>query len=398
MEATVTAEPTQPEETATPTEEPADTPTPTPEPTKALKPQADASLSDDLYQFQVAINGDVYTLPMTFEKFVSYGWEYQGDGTQTLSPGYYLAAEVFEKDGLQIYADIINMGMNVEAMSDCIIAGLNMDKFMVDDNDVTITFAKGIEYGVSTIEDIKNAYGTPTDTYEGELYTKLTYELDSYQQVEFCVDAETKTLNEFEIENFTETEETASTSSEVSDEVPEIVSKYVVPTALGDDFGRCIVEYAGNLYQLPAPVSEFEKNGWTVIKDESDSVVKAKDFGWVTMMKDNQKLSVIANNYAENATNIHNCFVTSVEGDDNGTDLPITIQKNITRGMTQADLEKALTGTEYEKEDSTSFEYYTFSCGSGVLDKVEIVVRKDDKIVQKITVSNSPKTEELFTY
>ena len=73
---------------------------------------------------------------MTFEKFVGYAWEYQGDATQILSPGYYSTAEVFEKDGLQIYADSINMGMNVEAMSDCVVAGLNMDEFMVDDNPV----------------------------------------------------------------------------------------------------------------------------------------------------------------------------------------------------------------------------------------------------------------------
>ena len=42
---------------------------------------------------------------MTFEKIVGYAWEYQGDATQILSPGYYSTAEVFEKDGLQIYAD-----------------------------------------------------------------------------------------------------------------------------------------------------------------------------------------------------------------------------------------------------------------------------------------------------
>ena len=182
---------------------------------------------------------------------------------------------------------------------------------------LSITLAKGIEYGVSTVDDITNAYGTPTDTYESDIYTKLTYELSRYQDVELYVSTETGTLSEFDIGNFIETEETASTNTEVSDEVPEIVSKYVVPTALGDD---------------------------------------------------------------------------------NVTNLPITVQKNITRGMTQADLEKALEGTEFEKEDSTSFEYHTISCGTGVLDNIEIVVRKDTAVIQRITVSNSPKTIELFSY
>lgn len=142
---------------------------------------------------------------------------------------------------------------------------------------------------------------------------------------------------------------------------------------------------------MPAPVSEFEKNGWTVKEDQSDMTVKGKDFGWVALMKNNQELRVIAQNYGANATTIRNCFVTSVKGDDNSTNMPITVQKGITRGMAKAELEKALEGVTYKFEESDMFEYYTIEGPESSLDRVEILVRKDTSVVQAIEVSNAPK-------
>ena len=183
----------------------------------------------------------------------------------------------------------------------------------------------------------------------------------------------------------------------MSSDVPEVVTKYKAPTSLGKNFGKFIVEYAGDLYQIPAPVSVFEKNSWKIIAEESDVAVKAKSFGWVTIMKDNQKLKVIANNYADSATTINNCFVTSVKGDDNTTDLAITVQNKITRGMKQKDLEKALTGMDFEKDDSSStFTYYTIVGPDSDLDYVQILVRTDTSVVQAIEVNNQPKADKLF--
>ncbi len=41
---------------------------------------------------------------------------------------------------------------------------------------------------------------------------------------------------------------------------------YVPPAELGDDPLSGVVEYGGDLYQLPAPLSAFEANGWAVAK------------------------------------------------------------------------------------------------------------------------------------
>lgn len=99
----------------------------------------------------------------------------------------------------------------------------------------------------------------------------------------------------------------------------------------------------------------------------------------------------MARNYGDNTTTIRNCFVTTVKGDDNSTDMPITVQKGITRGMTKADLEKALEGVTYEFEESDMFEYYTVEGPESSLDSVQILVRKDTGVVQAIEVSYMPR-------
>lgn len=357
--------------------------------------QADIqALSDDIYSFQAEIDGEVYQFPMSFAEFTAKGWTYDGDAAQTMDPEQYTTAETFKKDASKLYATIFNLGMNTAPFSECQIGGFSVDSFMMRDGAFSVKLPKGIEFGVSTLEDVKAAYGAPSRVYEGEMYTALSYEYDMYQNVEIQVDKETNAVSKIEIRNMIETaseEEQAQAAAQVSDEVTEEVKSYQAPTELGDDFTKFTVEYDGALYQLPAPVSEFEKNGWTVKEDQSDMIVKGKDFGWVALMKNNQELRVIAQNYGDNATTIRNCFVTSVKGDDNSTNMPITVQKGITRGMAKAELEKALEGVTYEFEESDMFEYYTIEGPESSLDCVQILVRKDTGVVQAIEVSNAPR-------
>lgn len=352
------------------------------------------ALSDDIYSFQAEIDGEVYQFPMSYAEFTAKGWTYDGDAAQTMDPEQYTTAETFKKDASKLYATIFNLGMNTVPFSECQIGGFSVDSYMMKDGAFSLKLPKGIEFGVSTLEDVKAAYGAPSRVYEGEMYTALSYEYDMYQNVEIQVDKETNVVSKIDIRNMIETaseEEQSQAEASVSDEVTEEVKSYQAPTELGDDFTKFIAEYDGVLYQLPAPVSEFEKNGWTVKEEQSDMIVKGKDFGWVSLMKNNQELRVIAQNYGENATTIRNCFVTTVKGDDNTTNLPITVQKGITRGMAKADLEKALEGVDYEFEESDMFEYYKITGPDSSLDYVQILVRKDTNVVQGIEVTYTPK-------
>ena len=354
-----------------------------------------SELSDDIYSFQIKINSDIYSFPMSFDDLISMGWEYIDDDSAELSPNNYSPTERFKLGDLEAYVTMVNLGINTEPISDCTVAGISIDSFqMADVTDVAIELPGGIQYGVSTLDDITAAYGTPSDTYEGDLYTKVSYEKDYYQDIELYVDSETGFLNEISLENMSAEEDAGSdAAADLSDEPTSEVLAYQAPSELGDDFTSFIVEYAGDLYQLPAPLSEFVKNGWTIDTSQSASYVAGKSYDWVYMSKDNQNYHTIVRNYSPDAAVIENCFVTDVEGNVNSTNLPITVQKGLTLGLTEAEVISALEGVDYELEDeSETFHYYNIKSPESSLDYVQIVINTEDDSVIAINVTNTPKT------
>lgn len=354
-----------------------------------------SELSDAIYSFQIKINSDIYSFPMSFNDLISMGWEYIDDDSAELAPNNYSPTERFKLGDLEAYVTMVNLGINTEPISDCTVAGISIDSFqMADVTDVAIELPGGIQYGVSTLDDITAAYGTPSDTYEGDLYTKVSYEKDYYQDVELYVDSETGFLNEISLENMSAEEDAGSdAAADLSDEPTSEVLAYQAPSELGDDFTSFIVEYAGDLYQLPAPLSEFVKNGWTIDTSQSASYVAGKSYDWVYMSKDNQNYHTIVRNYSPDAAVIENCFVTDVEGNVNSTNLPITVQKGLTLGLTEAEVVSALEGVDYELEDeSETFHYYNIKSPESSLDYVQIVINTEDDSVIAINVTNTPNT------
>ena len=65
-----------------------------PETTPATAP---SELSDDIYSFQVSVDGTVYQFPMWAKDFAALGWTYDGDDSQTLTSNQYTVAETWTK-------------------------------------------------------------------------------------------------------------------------------------------------------------------------------------------------------------------------------------------------------------------------------------------------------------
>ena len=162
-----TAEPTE-EPTAEPTEEPTAEPTEEPieeevEEEELTKPitEMPTTLSDDIYDFQISIDGTVYQFPMWYSDFEALGWEFEGDNTLTLSPNQYTGAEEWIKDGYMVSTSLANLSMNTVEYSECMVAAISFKKYYLEGCEWDIILPKGIQIGVSGVEDIKEAYGDP---------------------------------------------------------------------------------------------------------------------------------------------------------------------------------------------------------------------------------------------
>lgn len=359
-------------------------------PEKKEAAQAPAELSDDLYDFQVSIDGTVYQFPMWFSDFEALGWEYDGDETETLSSNQYTFTQVWKKDGCKVYTRFANLSMNTVPFSESMVAGITLEEYNLKDCDWEILLPGGIQYGVSNADDIKAAYGDPTSDYDGDLYYKMTYENDFYREISLYVYKDDDTLKQIEIENMVELE---GADNSVDDTVPDLVKEYKAPSSLGDDFYAYTAQLEGVVYSLPCPVSVLLENGFELDESSSDSEVGAGRNGWVDLRYNNQTLHTMVENYADYATTVENCFAVSMKSSEYGPKFDLVFPGNITVGDKEDAVKKATARFNCEVETSDSgYTYYTVSDPDGsVLDNYEIVVK--DGIVCTMEISNSSRPE-----
>ena len=325
-------------------------------------PEYGVDLPDQLSSFTIAIWGENYSFPMTWQEFTDMGWEYQGDEQETVESESYLQGETFEQSGNTLTVDLMNGGAESCSVTDCFVAGIQIDTSTAGGAAIYVDLPAGIVMQKSTLEEVEAAYGDPVDCYEGETETLLTYEYGTYRSVQLGFDPENGILRRMDLKNMQKSDQ--EDLSEVDDTTTEEVKAYVAPEKAGDKVEDYVVEYAGQLYQLPAPTAVFEANGWTVNADESDEAVAAGKYGYVTLEKDGSKLYTVVENLGEEATTVSNCFVTSLYGDLDTTKTPIVIAGGIRLGMTEEEFLDRTGESKWEKtedEDKQQVIYTRYS-------------------------------------
>ena len=303
--------------------------------------ESTGELGDDIYSFSMEFDGQIMKFPMTYQDFVGMGWELSSreDPDMKISTNSYGFVS-FNKGKNSVSAEVMNLGINEVGLEDSLIGGITVDgSYDIDLTSVSVKLPGGIELGKSTLDDIKAAYGEPSDTYEGDLYTKVTYEKDTYQEVELSVFKDDNTLKKVDMENLEEPE--GYDKGAVSDEVPNIVTAYKAPDALGSDMLDTAVEYMGDLYSLPAPVSAFTANGWEIQNAEDTPYVEGNGLAFIDMMKNNQSIHFSVYNETENATALENCFVRELSfATYDPESIEMKLSGDITLGADKAELIK----------------------------------------------------------
>ena len=341
--------------------------------------ESTGELGDDIYSFSMEFDGQIMKFPMTYQEFTDMGWELSSseDPDTKVSTNSY-GMLTFNKGASSVYADVINLGINEVGLEDCLIGGISVDgSYDVDLTAVSVKLPGDIELGKATLDDIKAAYGEPSDTYEGDLYTKLTYEKDSYQEVELSVFKDDNTLKEVDMRNFEEPED--YDKGTVSDEVPDIVTSYETPTALGDDMMDTAVEYMGDLYSLPAPVSAFTANGWEIQDAEDTPYVEGGGIAFIDMMKNNQSIHFSVYNETENATALENCFVRELSfATYDPESIEMKLSGDITLGADKAELIKMADEKGYISEENDDYLRIYPNKDSKIRNYVEFWFNKDE--------------------
>jgi len=128
---------------------------------------------------------------------------------------------------------------------------------------------------------------------------------------------------------------------------PAYLKKYKAPAELGSDAFSGVVSVNGDVYKLPAPVSAFTDNGWTITA-QPDSII-AGDFDYITLENGTKTLDAVIINYGEYQTIPANCVVTEITAKG---DLKAEIAGGIKIGAKAEDLDLS----KFTKSDATKEE------------------------------------------
>lgn len=122
-----------------------------------------ANLSDKLFDFQIQIDGAVYTVPCPVGDLLDSGWTAREDLDFEMEPYTYTANSLaFQKNDITIYSSLVNPSQTETLPAgDCQLSGFTFTTSDAE-NGLAVVMPGGFSFGASP-EDILALHGEPTE-------------------------------------------------------------------------------------------------------------------------------------------------------------------------------------------------------------------------------------------
>lgn len=344
-------------------------------------------LSDNWMDFQVLLNDELYTLPAPVSAFEENGWTLENDGDDdTLEPNQYTLSRSLKKGDMQVYVQIINLGIDELPVTKCLVGQISLDDYQAKKG-ATLTVATGITLG-SSLEEVEAAYGLPGYTYEGSSIT-YRYESGSYDRTEFRFDGETKLVTDITARNFTEPEGYNDAAYAAPVEKPQSVADYAPPAELGDDILSFNIRIGDALYTIPASYEYMSEQGW-VLGEKQDGKIAAWSYRrMIPIVLGGYKVTTQLYNDSPIATTPDYCFITSLRIEASSR-LDVELPGGITLGMNKEALDAILAAQGHEADINETSSSYHYTIKQDILQEINMTVDKEKDEITSITLSNQP--------
>lgn len=145
---------------------------------KNIKPaeQSD-SLGDNWNSYTVQINDKVVTLPCSIADIEAAGLALDKEmmpDDYVINAGEYVLGYFEDANGNEIMAHIINVEDEVKNAKDCLIGGISVNDYELEEGGLTVIFPGGVQIG-STKDEVLAKYGDTEDVYEGDTMHMYTW-------------------------------------------------------------------------------------------------------------------------------------------------------------------------------------------------------------------------------
>ena len=310
---------------------------------------SEVELSDDIFDFDVSLDGVVYKMPATINEFESNGWTISDDAkSEMVAPG-----EDFEvsakSDSGYITLIMYNDGATEKSVANCIVGGLLLS--FNRSNTYTVKLSKGLVVdGDSTLDEVVSAWG----------------KYDYVEKFDYFYE-ETRTYFHTCAYNFTTTKDGDLTSVGIknynADDVLEpivaedIIADMASPTdAMSDDLADGIISFEGKAVALPCKASEIvSAEGWQLTMgstklapNETTTVYLTKD---VRTHGFNDSVFIQILNTTDKEISIEDAIVIDIDYSDYNNMNALEFANGIKLGMSESDFLNASNYFHFDVED-----------------------------------------------
>ena len=362
-------------------------------PTETVVETEEAVLGELPESYTIEIDGQVLQFPMTYREMCEAGFDYLGKSNSKVPANTYVLSDYFRCNENNYICYIMNFDIGEHPLSACYVVGIFFDDGSITNTASEILLPGGITYGLAGISEIETVYGMPDRTGTTDAGNPVYYyEQDSYSVVTLTFDGETELLTDVDMKHFIIPDDFEE--SEFGEIEPDIIYTYNRPSQLSGSLFDYTLSYDGACYTLPAPVSEFVENGWTINREESEEIIPGGSFGLLYLEKDGVEFHANVRNYSNDAVKIDYCYITSLNaGPSCDTDMELAGEIRI--GMEEAALEEVLLtfdGLQYEKEEDGDEIIYRIEDPDDMTCGYTIVVTGG--VITEIDAANEPSVND----
>lgn len=175
--------------------------------TTAAEPvQQNSELGATWDTYTVQINDKVLTLPCTMADLEAAGVSLDTEYTPMdymVNAGEYELTWFMDANGNEVMVDMLNTGTEASQLKDCVVGGISVDSYAVEDGSLTVIFPGGIQIG-STADELIAAYGEAHDFYEGDYIDMYSWydENSHYNGCEIDIDTETGVVSSMYMDRY----------------------------------------------------------------------------------------------------------------------------------------------------------------------------------------------------
>lgn len=207
-------------------------------------------ISDDLFSYQINIDGHTYTVPCSASDFLENGWDLRSD--HDLSPGESENFGSMEKSNYSLHVGIYNAGTEKAKMSKCVVYDVTAHVTEIP----KVILPGGLLFDQYTQRsDLISLYGQPDDTFDNNDSTSYQYGKDLDAAISFTLrePGTSETFNDSYVRITNSKTAVVETRPDYSD---------VAATDIADDLDSFQFAVDGQVFTVPFKVTELTEKGW----------------------------------------------------------------------------------------------------------------------------------------